>query len=42
MLRITASLMREPVEVPWSMTHTHVSLVPGTAAPSFGSRPQAE
>jgi hypothetical protein len=23
------------------MTHTHVSLVPGTPAPSYGNRPEA-
>jgi ketosteroid isomerase-like protein len=41
-VRVTASLMREAVGAPWFMTHTHVSLVPGTPAPSFGNRPEAE
>jgi hypothetical protein len=34
--------MREAIGAPWHMTHTHVSLVPGTPAPSYGSRPEAE
>jgi len=41
-VRVTATLMREAVDAPWLMTHTHVSLVPGTPAPSFGNRPEAE
>lgn len=40
-VRVTATLMREAVDAPWLMTHTHVSLVPGTPAPSYGSRPEA-
>jgi ketosteroid isomerase-like protein len=41
-VRVTATLMREAVDTPWFMTHTHVSLVPGTPAPSHGNRPEAE
>jgi ketosteroid isomerase-like protein len=41
-VRVTATLMREAVDAPWFMTHTHVSLVPGTPAPSYGRRPEAE
>lgn len=41
-VRVTAALMREAVDAPWFMTHTHVSLVPGTPAPSHGNRPEAE
>lgn len=41
-VRVTATLMREAVGAPWFMTHTHVSLVPGTPAPSYGNRPEAE
>jgi ketosteroid isomerase-like protein len=41
-VRVTASLMREAIGAPWFITHTHVSLVPGTPAPSHGSRPEAE
>lgn len=41
-VRVTATLMRETVDAPWFMTHTHVSLVPGTPAPSYGNRPEAE
>jgi ketosteroid isomerase-like protein len=41
-VRVTATLMREAVDNPWFMTHTHVSLVPGTPAPSHGNRPEAE
>jgi ketosteroid isomerase-like protein len=40
-VRVTATLMREAVGAPWYMTHTHVSLVPGTPAPSHGNRPEA-
>jgi ketosteroid isomerase-like protein len=41
-VRVTATLMREAIGAPWFMTHTHVSLVPGTPAPSYGKRPEAE
>jgi ketosteroid isomerase-like protein len=41
-VRVTAALMRETVEAPWFMTHTHVSLTPGTPAQSHGRRPEAE
>jgi ketosteroid isomerase-like protein len=41
-VRVTATLMREHVGAPWFMTHTHVSLTPGTPAPSHGNRPEAE
>jgi ketosteroid isomerase-like protein len=41
-VRVTATLMRETTGAPWFMTHTHVSLVPGTPAPSYGNRPEAE
>lgn len=41
-VRVTASLMREALDAPWFMTHTHVSLTPGTPAPSYGNRPEAE
>ena len=39
--RATATLMRAAVGAPWFATHTHVSLKPGTPAPSYGSRPEA-
>ena len=39
--RVTATLMREAVGAPWFATHTHVSLKPGTPAPSYGNRPEA-
>ncbi len=39
--RVTATLMREAVGAPWYATHTHVSLRPGTPAPSHGDRPEA-
>ena len=39
--RVTAALMREAVGAPWFATHTHVSLKPGTPAPSYGNRPEA-
>ncbi|MFN3350304.1 YybH family protein [Pseudorhodoplanes sp.] len=39
--RVTATLMRETIDAPWFMTHTHVSLVPGTPVPSYGQRPEA-
>jgi ketosteroid isomerase-like protein len=41
-VRVTATLMREAVGAPWFMTHTHVSLTPGTPAPSHGNRPEAD
>jgi ketosteroid isomerase-like protein len=40
--RVTATLMRAGVDAPWLATHTHVSLKPGTPAPSHGNRPEAE
>jgi ketosteroid isomerase-like protein len=39
--RVTATLMRTSLQSPWLATHTHVSLVPGTPAPSYGDRPEA-
>jgi ketosteroid isomerase-like protein len=39
--RATATLMRAAVNAPWLATHTHVSLKPGTPAPSYGNRPEA-
>ncbi|MEX2127415.1 MAG: DUF4440 domain-containing protein [Xanthobacteraceae bacterium] len=39
--RVTASLMRTGLGTPWLATHTHVSLKPGTPAPSYGNRPEA-
>jgi ketosteroid isomerase-like protein len=39
--RVTAVLMREAIGAPWYATHTHVSLKPGTPAPSYGNRPEA-
>lgn len=39
--RVTAALMRRTVDAPWFATHTHVSLRPGTPAPSYGNRPEA-
>jgi len=39
--RCTATLMRTAIGEPWFATHTHVSLKPGTPAPSYGSRPEA-
>lgn len=39
--RVTAALMRSAVGEPWFATHTHVSLKPGTPAPSYGNRPEA-
>jgi ketosteroid isomerase-like protein len=38
--RVTATLMRAALAAPWLITHSHVSLVPGTPAPSFGKRPE--
>lgn len=40
--RVTAALMRSALEAPWLATHTHVSLKPGTPAPSYGNRPEAQ
>lgn len=40
-VRVTATLMRPSVDAPWLATHTHVSLTPGTPAPSYGSKPEA-
>lgn len=39
--RCTATFMRTAVDAPWVATHTHVSLKPGTPAPSYGNRPEA-
>ncbi|HEY7457758.1 MAG TPA: DUF4440 domain-containing protein [Xanthobacteraceae bacterium] len=39
--RVTAALMRTRPGAPWFATHTHVSLKPGTPAPSYGNRPEA-
>lgn len=39
--RCTATLMRTATDAPWLATHTHVSLKPGTPAPSYGNRPEA-
>jgi hypothetical protein len=39
--RCSATLMRTAVDAPWHATHTHVSLKPGTPAPSYGNRPEA-
>ncbi len=36
--RVTATLMRSALTAPWLITHSHVSLVPGTPAPSHGKR----
>jgi ketosteroid isomerase-like protein len=38
--RATVTLMRASVDAPWICTHSHVSLKPGTPAPSHGSRPE--
>jgi ketosteroid isomerase-like protein len=38
--RATVTLMRGAVGSPWICTHTHVSLKPGTPAPSHGKRPE--
>ena len=40
--RATATLMRTAIGASWLATHTHVSLVPGTPAPSHGNRPEAD
>jgi hypothetical protein len=39
--RATVTLMRTTLDAPWLGTHTHVSLTPGTPAPSYGKRPAA-
>jgi ketosteroid isomerase-like protein len=39
--RATATLMREAVGKPWTCTHSHVSLKPGTPTPSYFNRPEA-
>jgi ketosteroid isomerase-like protein len=38
--RATCTLMRSAVGAPWICTHSHVSLKPGTPAPSHGKRPE--
>jgi ketosteroid isomerase-like protein len=38
--RCTVTLMRPSVGAPWVCTHSHVSLKPGTPAPSHGNRPE--
>ena len=38
--RATVTLMRPSVGAPWTCTHSHVSLKPGTPAPSYGNRPE--
>ena len=38
--RATVTLMRSAVGAPWVCTHSHVSLRPGTPAPSHGNRPE--
>ena len=38
--RATVTLMRPAVGAPWVCTHSHVSLKPGTPAPSYGKRPE--
>ena len=38
--RTTVTLMRPSVGAPWICAHTHVSLKPGTPAPSYGNRPE--
>ncbi len=38
--RVTVVLTRAAIGSPWFATHTHVSLTPGTPAPSYGSRPE--
>jgi ketosteroid isomerase-like protein len=39
--RATATLQRASVNAPWLCNHSHVSLTPGTPAPSYGNRPEA-
>ena len=38
--RVTVTLIRRPIGAPWICTHSHVSLKPGTPAPSHGKRPE--
>jgi ketosteroid isomerase-like protein len=38
--RATVALMRPSIAAPWICTHSHVSLKPGTPAPSYASRPE--
>ncbi len=38
--RCTVTLMRSAVGAPWTCTHSHVSLKPGTPSPSHGNRPE--
>ena len=38
--RATVTLMRPALGAPWICTHSHVSLKPGTPAPSHGNRPE--
>jgi ketosteroid isomerase-like protein len=38
--RATVVLMRPAIGAPWICTHSHVSLKPGTPAPSHGNRPE--
>ena len=38
--RATVTLMRSAIGAPWICTHSHVSLKPGTPAPSHGKRPE--
>ncbi|MBM3530847.1 MAG: DUF4440 domain-containing protein [Alphaproteobacteria bacterium] len=38
--RCTVTLMRPAVGAPWTCTHSHVSLKPGTPSPSYGKRPE--
>jgi hypothetical protein len=38
--RATVTLMRPSVGAPWTCTHSHVSLKPGTPARSYGNRPE--
>ena len=38
--RATVTLQRTAVGAPWICNHSHVSLKPGTPAPSYGSRPE--
>ncbi len=39
--RATVTLQRPSVGAPWVCNHSHVSLTPGTPAPSHGHRPEA-
>jgi ketosteroid isomerase-like protein len=38
--RATVTLQRKSVGAPWVCNHSHVSLTPGTPAPSHGNRPE--